>query len=151
MVNEQIKMTGALDIVVRGEDGQIKQQTHVPNIVTTVGKNFIASRMIGTSNTAMGYMAIGDTSVAAAVSDTALGHELARVSLDNLGGTINAGANNVVVYTGSFPAGTGTGAVTEAGIFNASSNGIMLCRTVFSVVNKAAGDSVAITWSVTVN
>ena len=48
-------------------------------------------------------------------------------------------------------AGEGTGALTEAGIFNASSSGTMLCRTEFSVVNKGASDSMTITWTVTVS
>jgi len=51
----------------------------------------------------------------------------------------------------TFGAGVGTGAVTEAGIFNASSAGTMLCRTTFSVINKAAADTLGITWTVTVN
>ena len=44
-----------------------------------------------------------------------------------------------------------TGAITEAGLFNASSSGTMLCRTVFSVVNKGASDAMTITWTVTVS
>jgi hypothetical protein len=39
--------------------------------------------------------------------------------------------------------------VTEAGVFNAATGGDMLCRTVFDVVNKAADDTMAITWTVT--
>jgi len=50
-----------------------------------------------------------------------------------------------------FGAGEGTGSITEAGIFNASSSGTLLCRTVFSVVNKGASDSMTITWTVTVS
>jgi hypothetical protein len=53
------------------------------------------------------------------------------------------------VYSASFGAGVGTGALTEAGIFNASSAGTLLCRTVFSVINKAANDTMSITWTVT--
>jgi hypothetical protein len=56
-----------------------------------------------------------------------------------------------VAYVATFPAGTGTGAVTEAGLFNASSAGTLLCRTVFSVINKGAADTLGITWTVTVN
>jgi hypothetical protein len=55
------------------------------------------------------------------------------------------------VYVASFPAGTGTGAIVEAGLFNASSGGDMLCRTTFAVVNKGANDSITITWTVTVS
>jgi hypothetical protein len=59
--------------------------------------------------------------------------------------------SNAVAYVATFPAGTDTGAVTEAGILNASSNGTLLCRTVFSVINKGAADTLGITWTVTVN
>jgi hypothetical protein len=47
--------------------------------------------------------------------------------------------------------GVGTGAISEAGIFNASSGGTMLCRTVFPVVNKQASDTIAITWTITIS
>ena len=56
-----------------------------------------------------------------------------------------------MTYTATFPAGTGTGAVVEAGILNASSGGTLLCRTVFSVVNKGANDAMTITWQITVS
>jgi hypothetical protein len=41
--------------------------------------------------------------------------------------------------------------VTEAGLFSAVSAGTLLCRTVFSVINKGAADTLGITWTVTVN
>ena len=52
----------------------------------------------------------------------------------------------MLLYTAT-AAGTGTGAVTEAGILNASSSGTLLCRTEFSVVNKGSADSMTITWT----
>ena len=57
----------------------------------------------------------------------------------------------VVTYVATFGAGTGTGAVTEAGILNASSSGTLLCRTEFNVVNKGSSDSMTVTWTVTVS
>ena len=57
----------------------------------------------------------------------------------------------VVTYICAFSAGEGTGALTEAGVFNAASSGTMLCRTEFAVVNKGAADSMTITWTVTVS
>ena len=102
--------------------------------------------MTDTTATAMSHMAIGTGSTAAAAGDTALGTESARTAL-----TSTTVTNNEVVYVDTFGAGTGTGAITEAGVFNASSGGTMLCRTVFSVVNKGADDSMTITWTVTVS
>jgi hypothetical protein len=151
MQNEEfLKMTGKLDIVVYDADGNIKEQHEVPNIVTTAGKTFIASRIAGTASAVMAYMEVGTSTQAAAVGDTALITPVAssRTATSVSGGTAST---NTVQYATTFPAGTGTGALTEAGIFNAASTGTMLCRTVFSVINKGASDSMTITWTVTIN
>lgn len=146
MFQDAIKLTGELRITVTNPEGNVKQEVVVPNLVVTVGKNFIASRMKDATATAMTHMAIGSGTTAAAVGDTTLGTELGRVALTSTTVTANA-----VAYVATFPAGTGTGAVTEAGLFNASSAGTLLCRTVFSVINKGAADTLGITWTVTVN
>jgi hypothetical protein len=144
-MNDQIKAIGALDIVLTDIYGNVKEQIHVPNLVVTVGKNHIAARL-GSSATAMSHMAIGSGAVAAAASDSALGTELGRVALTST--TVNT---NVVTYVATFGAGVGTGAVTEAGLFNAASAGTLLCRTLFSVINKSASDTLTINWNVTIS
>ena len=98
------------------------------------------------NSTIMSHMAVGTSTSSAAANNTTLGTEIARVGLTS---TSVSGA--VVTYVASFGAGTGTGAITEAGILNASSSGTLLCRTVFSVVNKGASDAMTITWTVTVS
>jgi len=144
--NENLKASGSLRVVVTGKDGQVKEEHDFKNLVVTVGKNFVASRMVGTAANVMSHMAIGSNNTAAAAGDTALGAELGRVALASASAT-----SAVVTYTATFPAGTGTGAVVEAGIFNNSTGGTMLCRTVFSVVNKGADDAMSVTWTVTIS
>ncbi len=141
MINDGLKLTGKLKISLNGETVQ-----EVNNLVVTDGKEYVASRMKDATATAMSHMAIGSGSTAAAAGNSALGSELGRVAL-----TSTAVSGAVVTYIATFAAGTGTGAVTEAGILNASSSGDLLCRTVFSVVNKGASDSMTITWTVTVS
>jgi len=147
-LNEQdtLKATGELEIVVRDQSGKVKQTVKAKNLVVTVGKNYIASRMVGAASTVMSHMAIGTSTTTPAVGNTTLGTEAGRVALASF-----TASSNAVTSTATFPAGTGTGAITEAGIFNAASSGTMLCRTTFPVVNKAAGDSIAVTWVVTVS
>jgi hypothetical protein len=101
--------------------------------------------MVGNTTAIMSHMAVGTSNTAATTSQTALGTEIGRVALDS-----TSRSTNTITYVATFPAGTGTGALTEAGILNASSSGDLLCRTVFGVVTKAAGDTVVITWNVTV-
>ena len=141
MLNDGLKLTGKLSIAINNEVVQ-----EIPNVVVTDGKGYVASRMKDATATAMSHMAIGTDSTAAAASDSALGSESGRVSL-----TSTTVTNNEVEYVATFGAGTGTGAISEAGILNASSSGTLLCRTVFSVVNKGAADSMTITWTVTVS
>ena len=143
---DMLKMKGELQIVVRDALGAVKQEMTVPNLVVTAGKNYIASRITSASSTVMSHMAIGTSTTTPAVANTTLGTEAGRVALASF-----TASGNQVTATATFPAGTGTGAITEAGIFNAGSVGTMLCRTTFPVVNKAAGDSIAITWVVTVS
>ena len=145
MISDQIKAVRKLTITITGEDGQVKDERVVDNLVVTAGKNFIASRMTGTASAVMSHMGIGTGSTAAAAGDAALGAEVGRVAL-----TSGSTANAVTTYVATFPAGTGTGAIAEAGVFNASSSGTMLCRTVFSVVNKGASDQMTINWTVTI-
>jgi hypothetical protein len=137
--NSALAMKGRLTIAINDEVVQ-----EIDNLVVTTGKAYVASRMKDASASAMSHMAVGTGSTAAAASDTALGNESARVALTS---TTVSGAD--VVYVATFAAGTGTAALTEAAILNASSSGTMLCRTVFAVINKGASDSMTVTWTVT--
>lgn len=144
--NEILKASGSLRVVITGADGKVKEEHSFKNLVVNVGKNFVASRMVGTAANVMSHMAIGEDNTPAAGGDTTLGDEAGRVALAS-----GTASTNVVTYTATFPAGTGTGAIVEAGIFNASSAGTMLCRTVFAVVNKGADDAMSVTWTVTIS
>lgn len=146
---ETLKATGELTIVVKNDSGEVKQTLQVPNMVVTTGKNFISSRMKDATATAMSHMAIGTGNSAPAIGNTTLGTEVGRAVL-----TSTIVTNNTIQYGATFAAGVGgatTVTIAEAGIFNASSAGTMLCRTTFPVVNKAAGDTIAITWTVTIS
>jgi hypothetical protein len=145
MFTESVNVKGNLEVILLDETGKQKDYRKVNNLVVAVGKDVIASRLVGNSLAIMSHMAVGSSSTAAATSQTALGTELGRVSLDS-----TTRASNTITYVATFPAGTGTGSITEAGILNAGTTGNMLCRTVFGVVTKASGDTVVITWNVTV-
>lgn len=141
MFSESLTMTGRLEIALNGE--LVKE---VPNLVVTAGKEYVASRMKDTTKNAMSHMAVGSGNTSPAAGDTALGSELDRQTL-----TSSTVSSNEITYVATFAAGDGTGALTEAALFNAASGGDMLCRTTFGVINKGAADSMTITWVVTVS
>lgn len=143
-----VKATGRVHIVLRGADGRVKGEDWVDNLVVTVGRQHIADQMAEQDEAAMAYMAIGTGTTAAVASDAALETELDRNALSSVTQGTGTDANKVT-YVCDWPAGDGTGAITESGIFNSASAGVMLCRTVFAVKNKGAGDSLTLTWILT--
>lgn len=150
MINENLKLSGQLNIVLKDKAGNVKEQREVKNLVVNTGLAYIASRMTGTAKSVMSHMALGSGTTAAAATQTDLVSILgSREALDST--TITGTNNEKVEYVSSFEAGDATGAVTEAGIFNAATGGDMLCRTKFDVVNKAADDTMSVTWTITLS
>lgn len=146
MIESNIKLSGRLNVVLLDANGNKKDERNINNLVVTDGLEFIASRMTGTGDAIMSHMALGSGATAAAAGDAGLGSELGRVAL-----TDDAVSGSSITYSATFGAGESTGAVTEAGIFNNATGGTLLCRTVFSTVNKGASDSLAVTWTVSIS
>lgn len=144
---KEMLVTGSLTIVLYDEHGNIKDKREIPNLVVTSGKNYLVSRAVGVAKSVMSHMGVGTSSTAPAINQTALVAQLSsRVALSS-----TSSLNNTITYVTTFAAGVCTGALTEAGVFNASTSGDMLCRTTFPVVNKGSSDSLVITWVITVN
>lgn len=154
MLNQEaagiIKLRGDLHFVFRNPETGATREYHERNLVVTTGKNHIADQLSDKGEAAMSHMAIGTGTTAAAAGDTALGTELDRNALTSKSQGAGADANKVT-YVGDWAAGDGTGAITEAGIFNSASAGTMLARSVFAVKNKGAGDSLTLTWTLTIS
>ena len=148
MINDGVTATGEVHIELRDEHGNVKDTRHISNLVVTLGKVFIAARMKDAAATAMSHMAVGTDSTAALVANTTLGAEVAASRTALTSSTL---LSNTITYAATFIAGTGTGALVEAGVFNDGTAGTMLCRTVFAVLNKGISDSVTITWAITIN
>jgi hypothetical protein len=141
-MEDSLKLKGDVFITVKDKDGNVKENRHEKNLVVSAGLNFICDRMEGTSEGVMSHMALGSGTTAAAAGQTDLVSILgSREALDST--TVSA---NTITYVSSFEAGDGTGAVTEAALFNASSSGTMLCRVVFAAINKQAADTMSVSW-----
>ncbi len=132
-------------MVLRGKNGRIKARRVINNLVVTAGKNWLAEYLTsGTPPANMSHIGIGTGTTSPQLTDTALGSPIGtRVA------ATKSRSNNVGTWQATFEAGNGTGAITEAGLFNAASAGTMFSRQVFAAVNKGADDSLEITWQIT--
>jgi basic membrane lipoprotein Med (substrate-binding protein (PBP1-ABC) superfamily) len=130
--------------------GVVKQEVEGPNVICTNGKEFLASFLASAAAAASTftckYVAIGTDSTAEAAAQTALGTELARTT-----GTVSYVSNQIYQVTATFSSGTGTGAITEYGLFSSSTGGTMLSRDVEAVINKGANDSLTTVLQITIS
>lgn len=149
MIKENpFNMHGAMTATLLKANGET-EVFHKDNIIVSAGFDFIADSIGKASSrpAAMGYIAIGTGTTAAAVAQTALVTEAARAAATYAHTT----GTKVLTFTTTFAAGAGTGAITEAGVFNAATGGTMLDRVVFGVINKAAADTLQITFTFTMS
>ena len=131
-----------------GPDGTLKEERIVQNTVTELCDAHIADALSDSVGEAkIGYMAVG-TGSGQGASDSGLATSLSRIGLTST--TQGAGAaDNDLIYVGTWGAGVGTGAITEAGIITADNNTSMQYYADFSVINKGSADTLVITWTAT--
>lgn len=123
--------------------GNVKQTETYHNTVTTAGKNMVADRILASPTLGVPtHMGIGTGTG----GTTTLTTELDRNAL-----TTKTRSGAVVTMVGDWAAADGTGAITEAGVFDASTAGNMHLYASFSVINKASTDTLSISWTLTIS
>jgi hypothetical protein len=131
-------------------DGKVIKRRTVKNLTPDVAlAEFI--NLIGnvSTPTAFSYLAVGTGTTAAAAGNTTLETEITGSGLDRAAATVTrittTTTNDTLNFTKSFSV-TGTKAITEAGFLNASSNGTLGGRTVFTADDVVPGDIYALTY-----
>ena len=122
----------------------------ISNLTTTAGKAGVASRINGSgAEAAFTYIEVGIGTTAAAIGDTALESAIVDSGLARVAATasrVTTDTTNDTAQLATTFTVSGTKAVTESGVLNASSSGVLLARQVFSAINVVSGDSLTITW-----
>ena len=126
-------------------DGALKDSREIHNTVTTAGKNGAADQILASPSLGKPtHMELGTGTGGTTKLNTYIADSRSALSSKTRDGA-------VVTMACTFAAGTGTGAVTEAGIFDSATQdaGNMWVYSSFDVINKAAGDSLVVTWTLT--
>lgn len=141
-----VKVKGSFIAVLKKANGDIEVRRK-DNMILNVGFDFIADAMCKSDGrpAVMSYIAVGTGSNSVEAVQTKLTTELMRKE-----STYNhTPSTKVFTLTTDFAAGEATGAITEAGVCNADSDGIFLDRVNFAVVNKGADDVLTMTFQFT--
>jgi hypothetical protein len=149
--NELQRMIGWTEFVLRDAEGNIKLQFEKPNTITNVGHAAANGRISNQgSYSPFIYLAIGigtetgSTATALNSETTTLGGARASATASQVTTTITNDTTQLV-YTWTF---TGTLAITEEGILDASSAGHLLAYQTFSAINVVSTDQLTVTHKV---
>lgn len=142
---ENFKAHGAVMLTLKRADGTATTMRR-HNIITNAGIDFLCNAFgSSTRPAAMGYIAVGTGTTAAAAGDT----KLATESLRKASTYTHAAGTTKLTVTSTFAPGEATGAITEAGAVNAATGGTFFDRVVFPVINKGASDTLTVTFEIT--
>ncbi len=153
---ESLRLRGEIELVLYDSSGRVKRRVKLGNLVVNVGKAKVAGLINGVVSGPFTYVAIGDgsatspgTCTSPSATDTALGHEVMRVSA-TVGRTTTSVTNDTATWDATFTF-TASYSICEAGIFDASTGGTMLARQTFPVLNVVSGDRLTISWRLQVS
>ena len=155
MAQDELRIKGHAKFVLTDENGKVKDVREAENMIVSGGLATLADALAKTTNTYLcSGMGIGTGTTAPAAGNINLETSAAYVTLTSAGRGSTAASGHSVIYTATFDPGVGTAAITEAIICCAASAytdkpvGRILNRLTFSVINKAAADTLAVTWTI---
>lgn len=150
-MHEDIQVTGRLKVDHYRDGFLIQEGQWRDNIVTTAGKNSLASLLNSASagTSVVTHMGFGTSSTAVAVGDTALGAEILGNGYSRVLVTRSNPSANVIQYVATLTNITASTTVQEAGLFNQATGGTLFAHQLTGPVALAsAADSLQITWQV---
>jgi hypothetical protein len=145
--NEEFTPMANMRLELFDKDGNLKDVREVHNTVTTAGKNGLADQVLASPTLPkMGWMELGTGTGGTTLLN-------AYITGSRVAFTSKTRNTNVVTVVGTFGAGVGTGAITEAGTFDVvTQNTVNLWMySTFAAINKGSSDSLVVTWTLTCN
>mgnify|MGYP003586197389 CR=1 FL=1 len=144
---ENLRVDGVLTMTLHRANGEnITFCKH--NMIVNGGYDLICNALGDSSRPGvLSHIALGTGTTSVAATQTALVAEISRLA------ATYAHTANTKVFTMSatFGAGVATGAITEAGVFNAASGGTMFDRITFAVINKGDDDTITTQFTFTLS
>jgi hypothetical protein len=159
-MRDSLKLSGEFHFE-QFRSGVLLDERHVRNLIVNGGFAAVAGLIIQTGSTSpFSYLAIGQSTQAAASTDTSLYLEISGTSgggarsLATLSRVTTDTTNDTAQLAKTFLfTTTGTYAITEAGVFNTitTSSGTMLCRQTFTAINVVALDVLNLTYKLDID
>lgn len=144
---ENLKVDGVLTLTINKANGESTTFCK-HNMIVNGGYDLICNALgAGSRPGILSHIALGTGTTAVAATQTTLVTELTRLAA----AYAHTAGTKVFTMSATFGAGVATGAITEAGVFNAASGGTMFDRITFEVINKGADDTITAQFTFTLS
>lgn len=142
-------MSMPVNVVIeeRDLDGNLISRQERHNLVTLVARNKVRDMLYdGSTGGNISHVGVGTSSSAPTAGATALATEVYRGAMTKK--TVSAGS---VTFNYYLPSGSANGnTLTEAGLFDASTQGNLYARVAYSGVAKTVSNSITYAWTVSI-
>jgi len=149
---ETIDLKGRITINQYDRHGNLFGRIEANNSIVMSGRDLVAKQFLGISTNPISHIAVGTGSDKVQPNDLELGMELLRKPLKpvdpSLHLTFTDDNRRKVFLSAELDFSEGNGALTEAALFNADTNGIMYNRVVFPTVNKTPDFKLTLIWEI---
>lgn len=151
--HETMNIVGRLTVQARDRAGRLLDQTTANNSIMLTGRDLVAKLFIHENIGTVSHVAVGTGTAAVNPADnTALAAELFRKPLRTVDPVVDLvvvnGTNIKVTLSTELDFGEANGALTEAGLFNAPTGGVLYNRVVFPPINKTTDFKLALIWEI---
>jgi hypothetical protein len=147
---DTIKLKGTYEFEIKGVDGKVRDTFKVDNAVMTVGFAQLALLCGDASAVPFTFLAVGTSTTAVAINQTALVAEIVDSGLARVAGTVSrittTGTNDTYRITTTWTA-SGSKTIEEVGVFNAASAGTMLSRALTTSKAVTSGETLTGTYT----
>ena len=145
-----------LGLVIDEQSAELVFEEEKFNQITNVGRAQLHLQGYGTTSLAtngFNYIALTNTAVTPAAADTALTGEIAANGLSRAQGTVTlaTGAGTQTTVAKTFTCSTAPQAAQAAALFNAATVGVMNHELVFTPRSLVIGDTLAVTYTITLS
>lgn len=149
-MEEKLGLSGEIEFKHFSPTGELLNTIKMHNCIVNAGLTVVAKLINGVETDFFEHIAIGIGTTTATATDTQLESEITDGGGERASATTSYEADYKAKFVNTFNF-TGSYAVTESGVFDTNSGGNMLCRQTFSAINVGSGDSLQVTWKITVS
>lgn len=152
-MHEDIGMKGRLTLQIHDATEKVCSEVTVENSIVLSGRDLVAKQFINETIDPISHIAVGTGSASVdPAADTHLDNELFRKPINPIDPSVHLTTTSEnkkkVMITSELDFSEGNGALTEAGLFNAGTAGVMYNRVVFPPINKTIDFKLTLIWEI---